>query len=185
MGHIGFVDEDDQLKWDWSGESQPGDLWFAFYLPEETFNGIVERIREIGPNAICLAGICALVFQGEVDRNLAEPYHQQTFFLERKKYSTMGPAILESVQVTTPKPIGSEPIQGYRDHAVGFDLDEFDEVDETHDQPSVMEQGSASGLQAKQLVELLRQLQKPIRLWPVTLALWAVFLGLLLNAMAP
>jgi len=179
LGHIGFVDEDD-LKWDWTGESQAGDLWFEFYVPEETFNCILERIREIGPNTVCIAGIRALVFQGEVDRNLAEPYHQQTFFLEKEKYSTMGQAILESVQVATPKPIGSEPIQGYRDNAIGLELDDFDEGGETHDQPRAMEKAPVSGLQAKQLVELISQSQKPIRLWPVTLALWAVFLGLLL-----
>lgn len=183
LGHIGFVDEDD-LQWDRSGESQAGDLWFEFYVPEKTFNCIVERIRDIGPNAVCIARISALVFQSEVERSLAEPYHRQTFFLEKKEYSAMGDAILERVHVVTPKPIGSEPIQGYRDHAIGFDPNEFDEVDETHDQPTVMEQAPVSGLQAKQLVELISQSQEPIRLWPVTLALWAVFFGLLLNAMA-
>lgn len=183
LGYIGFVDDDD-LKWDKAGESQAGDLWFEFCVPEGTFNGIVERIREIGPNTVCIARIRALVFQSEVDRSLAEPYHQQTFFLEKKKYSTMGQAVLESVQIATPKPIGSEPIQGYRDHAIGFDFDEFGEADETHDQPRVMEQAPVSGLQAGQLVEIIRQSQKPMRLWPMTLALWAVFFGLLLNAIA-
>jgi len=183
LGCIGFVDEDD-LKWDRAGESQSGDLWFEFWVPEETFDGIAERVREIGPNAVCIAEIRALVFQGEVDRNLAEPYHRQTFFLEKQKYSTLGHAILESVQVATPKPIGSEPIQGYRNHAIDLDLEEVDELSEPHDQPRVMEQASVSDLQAKQLGELISRLQKPMRLLPVTLALWAVFFGLLLNALA-
>ncbi len=183
VGVVGFVD-DDVLKWSWADQCQAGDLWFEFYVPEETFNGIVQRVQEVGPNAVCIATIRVLVFQGEVERNLAEPYQHQTFFLEKKKHYTMGQAILESIQVTTPKPIGSEPIQGYRDHAIGFDSDELDKVDETHDQPRDIEQAPVTGPEANQLVEPISQLQKPIRLWHVTLALWAVFIGLLLNALA-
>ena len=176
LGAIGFVEEDD-LKWGWAGESQAGDLWFEFYVPEEAFSGIAERIRDIGPNAVCIARVSALVFQGEVDRSLAEPYHPQTFFLEKEEYSTMGKAILESVQVATPKPIGSEPIQGYRNHAIGFELDE--DEDEKSDRPHSAKQSSS---QSEQLEKLVTRSQEPIRLWPVTLALWAVFFGLVLNA---
>lgn len=173
LGSVGVVDESD-LQWDRTGETQVGDLWFEFYVMENTFDGIVKRIREIGPSTVLFVDFRALVFQGEVDRNLAEPYHRQTFYLEKGKYSAMGHAVLEGVRIVTPKPVGSEPVKGYRDHAIQ------DDNGAPHDNDWLDEPPKAT----ERLAREINESQKPIRLWPVTLALWAVFFGLVLNALA-
>lgn len=175
LGSVGINDESD-IKWDRTGETQVGDLWFEFYMPQEIFDGLVERFQQIGSAAVCYAHMSALMFQGEVERSLAEPYHSQTYFLEIEKYSTMGKVVLESVSVVTPKPVGSEPTSGYRDHVGVDDFDVSEEEDWLDEKPAAK--------QAQQPAQIPSQPQKPIRLWPVTLALWAVFFGLVLNAIS-
>lgn len=170
-GFVGVVDES-ALQWDRTGETQVGDLQFEFYVTEEIFDGIVKRIQEMGPSAVLIVSFCTLVFQDKVERSLAEPYHRQTFYLEKGEYSTMGDAVLESARIVTPKPVGSEPVEGYRDHSIQEDYgDPGDDV--WFDEPP-----------SKQPTQGFNKSQKPIRLWPVTLALWAVFFGLVLNAVA-
>lgn len=167
IGSFGFVVDRD-IEWDQTTEPDDGDLWLHFYIPENQFDHLVERIQEIGSAAVFVISFEALVFQGEVDRNLGDPFQHKTFFIERGKYSAAGDAVPEWIRVETPKPTKSMPIEGYRD---AMECARYEA--EKANPPSDQQASSAHGAD-----------QRQINLRPIILALWAIFFGLVLNAIS-
>ena len=172
LGHLGFYDEDDDM-FDRTGKTKVGDIWLELYVKPEVFDQLTKRIERLGRDLVCTASLRMLAYQSEVERSLAEPWHSQAYYIEKGEYFISSDVVLESIALSTSEKYGPEPAPGFREH-----------VTEMEDEDGWLEDDEPSAPPSSSPQQTIQVQNKPLRLWPVTLALWAVFFGLIVNAIS-
>lgn len=164
VGALGFIDLD-TATWHQTKEARLGDLWLELYAIDDVLTKVINHIEEIGSQVGCIVNLRILAFQSNAERYLAEPQHDQTYFLESGDDSPLGYAILESIELISSDVTSADVPSGF--HDLNTD-DAMPILDET-----VAEEQEAFTIESE---------KKTQTLLPITFALWAIFFGLIFNA---